>query len=223
MTSSFEDLMIYLAVFSTSILWLYLFKKISSVKGWATLIQAFLTGSISAPIAGLLTGFFVNLQELNLQGNTSAFYLHFFLVGPIEELVKISACALVISRTQTYGSKNQLILTGVSTALGFAGIENLIYLNNFGFTLTWPRMILGNLGHSGYAVLWSYAFAVCFLDQVGIRFLVGASIYAALLHGAYNFLLTFNALGAIVAFSITLLLAVFIVFLLRLEKSNRVN
>ena len=213
--------MIYILIFSTSILWLWLFKRIAGVKKWHLLLQGFLTGCVLAPAAGLLNGLFVNLHQLNQEISLSEFMLHFTIVGPIEEMVKIAGCSLVFFRAQQYGNRNEFILTGVSVALGFAAVENLFYLKSYGLELTWPRVILGNLGHSGYAMLWSYAFTVCILEQVKISFLVGAGVYAALFHGAYNYLLTFSIVGAVIAILLTLCLAVLLFVLLKFESSDR--
>ena len=215
--------MTYILVFSTSILWLFLFKKIARVKKWHLILQGFLTGCMLAPVAGFLNGLFVNLHKLNKEINLNEFLLHFTIVGPIEEMVKIAGCSLVFFRAQQYGNRNEFILTGVSVALGFAAVENLFYLKSYGIELTWPRIILGNLGHSGYAMLWSYAFTVCILEQVKISFLIGAGIYAALFHGAYNYLLTFSIIGAMLAILLTLCLAILLFILLRFESSNRLQ
>ena len=43
-----------------------------------------------APVAGFLNGLFVNLHKLNKEINLNEFLLHFTIVGPIEEMVKIA-------------------------------------------------------------------------------------------------------------------------------------
>lgn len=144
--------------------------------------------------------------------------MYFFIVGPVEELLKF--LALFVGTIKITGRLNmhQSITLAIAAALGFAFLENILYLFRYGAQLTWPRLLLANLGHAGYSLFWGYAFGAVFFDHAPARLLVSGLIVSALLHGAYDYFLGFSLAGllASLVLSVTVISSMF--WLLRTEK-----
>ena len=168
--------------------------------------MVFGAGLIAGPPAGLLS----HLIESNtLAGQGVAgfylrdFFLYFLIVGPVEEGFKFLAVFLVALRRADFKTSSDGILLAIAGALGFAGGENVVYLYAYGLENTLPRLILGNLGHAAYGVYWGYALAVTLHEDAPFSLVIYGLILASLLHGVYNYLLSFSIGGAMLAFTLS--------------------
>jgi RsiW-degrading membrane proteinase PrsW (M82 family) len=209
----------------TSVAWLWYFGRQSDHLKPATLWMVFLAGLVSGPPAGLMTGIIESWSLSNGVARPEAFdlqsfLLYFFIVGPVEEAAKFLAVFFVALRRRDFRTSTDGIVLGIASALGFACGENLLYMLAFGPELTLPRLILGNLGHAAYAVFWGYALgAVLHENAPAVLIVVGLAV-AALFHGTYNYLLGFSLLGALLAFTLSGGLYLFMFRFLRAERSR---
>lgn len=211
-------MLIPLFFFAVSLGFVFFFSFVSGGGRRGLLLRAFLYGVISGPVAGVISQVFL---EIFLRDVPSFywpdFWLYFFIVGPVEEAFKFVAFFLVVRREQSI-TRSGYLLAAIAVALGFAGGENVLYAMSYGFELTWPRLLLGNLGHAGYAVLWGYAYSLVVIDGAAMFLLVVGYIAAALLHGAYDYFLGFSYVGASFSFFITLMLFRVMIKLLAQQK-----
>lgn len=191
---------------------------------YSTLLIAFGAGLLSGPVAGAATELLLRAGGVTLggaaSGGTLSFILYFLVVGPVEELVKFLAALPVTLRRRDFVNSSGGMLLAVSVALGFAGGENILYLMAFGPDLTLPRLILGNLGHAGFSVFWGYAYGVILHEEAPGTLLPAGLVLAALLHGMYDYLLTFSMGGAILALSFSMVLYLFLFAFLRAERAR---
>lgn len=209
--------LLYLLV---SLFWLFLFQRGSKVPS-KLLAASFIGGFIIAPIAGKLSG----SLELNLLSRSQDFdinqmFLYFLIVAPVEELMKFGVLFIVTLKAKQVAKTADVILLAITVALGFAAIENVFYLYFHDVKSTWPRLLLGNLGHAAYSVFWGYGLGVALLEEAPFTTLINGLIVATLFHGLYNYMIGNSLASAIAALLITLLLWMGMVALLKFERKR---
>jgi protease PrsW len=119
----------------------------------------------------------------------------FLVIGPIEELVKFAAVRLWIYRDPEFDEPLDGIIYASAAALGFASLENIVYVVDFanGFDIRWGalglRSFLALPGHVIFGAMWGYALGRRKFDPTyPVWSRVGL---AALLHGLYDFVLIY--------------------------------
>ena len=205
-----------------SLAWLFIFSSKSLSLKRNTILKAFFAGLVFAPIAGAITHLLdlTFLFEKKVGAGISEFFLQFFLVGPVEEFSKFFACFIAAHKKQDFSNSYDGILLAISAAIGFAGVENVLYLYAFGLELTLPRLVLGNLGHATYSMFWGYSLGVVMHEGAPFSTLRVGLLLASLLHGAYNYFLNFSLVGAFISLLISLGLIFFLIQFLRSEKKR---
>ena len=197
--------------FLVSLGWLMYFSSKRIHLSASTIGSVFLAGAIVAPFAGLVTHNLKDALYLEGEGSMLAFITQFLLVGPIEEVFKFLAVFVAAHRKTDFTNSFDGILLAITAALGFAGIENALYLSVYGVFATLPRLLLGNLGHAAYSAFWGYALAVILCERgAPFTLLIAALFLSAILHGTYNFLLSISPIGAV--FGLLFSTAVIILF-----------
>jgi RsiW-degrading membrane proteinase PrsW (M82 family) len=110
------------------------------------------------------------------------------IVGVVEELGKFLAVYLYVYRKSEFNEVMDGIIYSAAASLGFASLENLFYILEFGPGVIVGRAILSTLGHVLFASFWGYA--------LGLKKITGKNtIFTGLIlsmaaHGIYNALLT---------------------------------
>ena len=207
--------------FMVSLLWLFIFHKGSGLK-INYIAQAFSAGIGAAMVAAFLSYYLKSeFITTNVKDFVIAdFFLYFFIVGPIEEASKFLALFLIVLRKTDLKRASSVLTLGMAVALGFAGLENILYLVLYGVQATLPRLILGNLGHAAFGIFWSYALGVVLCEKAPQRLLVVGLFLSAIAHGAYDYFLGFSLEISIISFLLAALLIIFMVKMIKVE-SNR--
>ncbi len=119
----------------------------------------------------------------------------FLVIGPAEELAKFAAVRLVMFRNREFNEPLDGVIYASAAALGFASLENVIYVIDFqhGGAIRWGmlgvRSFLALPGHVIFAATWGYALG---RQKFNPRFLVWPRVLlAAGLHGLYDFVLMY--------------------------------
>jgi protease PrsW len=115
----------------------------------------------------------------------------------IEELLKFSMVALFVYRDKEFDEPMDGIVYATATALGFATLENLVYILDIQslsslFVTGTLRAILSVPAHALFAVIWGYALGVAKFMPDGSRkstVIVGGLVLAIGVHSAFNFML----------------------------------
>ena len=213
--------------FAVSIIWLLAFARLGGGLNRSALFLAFLAGVMVGPPAGIISGLIESnaLPTRTLEGafHLRDFLLYFLIVGPVEELFKFLAVFFTSLRRLDFKNSSDGILLAVAAALGFAGGENIVYLFFHGLQMTWPRLVLGNLGHAAFSACWGYAFGVTLHEDALPEMLIVGLVLASLLHGAYNYFLTYSFAGAALAFALSGALYVLLYRLIRTERRRNVK
>ena len=110
-------------------LYLY-YKDLYFDESWRLLGRIFLLGMLLAPVAGMgemALGKWLFPPEKNW-GLTENFAFYFFVVALLEELVKFAAVYRLVYRSHLFKQVFDGVLFCAASALGFAILENLIYV-----------------------------------------------------------------------------------------------
>lgn len=172
------------------------------------LLLAFLLGAFSI-LPALVLSFLMSRTGLNLQSPHLAFAaLSWILaVGLPEEFSKFFLVRLFLYPRRAFNEPYDGIVYCAMCGLGFATVENVMYVLEGGFPVALGRAFFSIPGHASWSVLVGY-----FLGRQkfeGIRGFAGwGLLLAALLHGLFNFFLSQpdGLTGSLVFFLATFLL-----------------
>ena len=198
---------------------------------YGLLIKCFIAGLaatfLSIPIA-------LPLHQINVDGQIkSAFFQAYFLAAIPEEIAKFLMLHLVISRNQAFDHYYDGILYAVCLAMGFASLENLFYVKDYGFQTSILRAIFSIPGHMLFAVPMGFFYSFArFKTERNFQFLTLSLIIPIFFHGTYNFGLIISdyalKLDPKVKFTILTLMLAFIILMWRyglkkITKAKQLN
>ncbi|MGB3453225.1 MAG: PrsW family glutamic-type intramembrane protease [Moheibacter sp.] len=156
------------------------------------LALSFLIGAlITLPIAGIEFGLTHRLIKLGVGGSLKNFLNAFVIAGIVEEGVKYIAVYLFLRRNRFFDQCYDGIVYAAFISLGFASVENLLYIWRLGFETAIVRAFMSIPAHMLFAVFMGYYFALGFRSDQKKRtkhFLL-ALIIPVFLHGLYDFFL----------------------------------
>jgi len=167
------------------------------------LLESFVLGAIIVFLAYFLEGLFVTPS---LTGQLSDFFTNsgpFFYLALVEEGLKFLAMAVIIYRNRYFDEPIDTLVYIMTIALGFASMENVLFLLNT-ITTGEPASIFlftGGLRFLGASVLHAVSsgligafWALAFYQRRSIKILavISGLILAITLHGLFNFLIIIN-------------------------------
>jgi RsiW-degrading membrane proteinase PrsW (M82 family) len=176
------------------------------------LLITFLLGALSA-LPVVISGHFLEAFGFDPFSKSIfwSFISMFCVVGIIEEGFKFLAVYLYAHRQHAFNEPFDGITYGVMSAMGFASLENLLYVfgNEESESIAWVRMFTAVPAHAFFGIISGYYLGLQrFMNKPGYA-LLGVFL-AALLHTSYNFFLVNSnypglAFGAIASLGIGLL------------------
>ena len=122
-----------------------------------------------------------------------------FVVGPVEETSKFLAVRLGPYRSLYFDEPRDGMVYAAAASLGFASLENLGYILNYGPEVMIVRAPLSTLAHVIFASFWGYGLGIQAQEgRTGRRFwLVAGLAVAAAVHGLFNILLVSLPIGGV--------------------------
>ena len=170
---------------------------------------------IKAVLAGCLIVIPVIFIERFLMGwkpsmdkAVDAAYSAFLVAAFTEELFKFLALYLLIWKSPSFNEKFDGIVYAVFISLGFAAVENVMYVVEGGYQTAITRAITAVPAHALFGVMMGYYFGIARMyPELRSNYLLRAILVPILLHGIYDFILMIE---------IELLLLVFIPYLIYL-------
>jgi RsiW-degrading membrane proteinase PrsW (M82 family) len=146
---------------------------------------------ITIPVA-LLEQFF-KLFDDHFSGLLKITYTAFILAALVEESCKYLAFYLLIWRSKNFNEKFDGITYSVFISLGFAGIENVLYVFEYGYSVGLIRAFTAVPAHALFGIVMGYHFGLAkFFPYERNSQLLKALLVPVLLHGIYNFCLMAN-------------------------------
>ena len=177
------------------------------------LAKAFFGGVLSIAITLIITYPILHI-ELN-SGVMKSFFDAFFKAGIPEELSKWLIFYWLIRKAKDFDQYYDGILYAIFISMGFALVENIMYVFENGMTTAIVRSIISVPGHMLFAIPMGYYLSLSrFETGASARFHVFLSLaIPILLHGTFDFILMYmGAKGAINSGLAVLLLLAFVIF-----------
>ena len=190
-----NTIILILAILPVIVLAFYIYKKDKYEKEpFSMLLLAFFLGILAIPMDLLVVG----IINAVIPGST-VFYSAFFEAGIPEELCKWLLFMFVIWRNKNFNEFFDGIVYACFIGLGFAGVENLMYV--FGndtvsgaLTTGVMRALLSVPGHFLFAVIMGYFLGMAkFRPQERSKYLILSYICPVLAHGIFDYLLMLSS------------------------------
>jgi len=153
------------------------------------LIRALVIGAVlSVPV--IFVERILALPALVMGHLASITWISFVVAGLTEEGFKFLAFYLIIWRNVNFNEKFDGIVYAVFIAMGFAGIENLMYVSQGGLQVGLTRALTAVPAHALFGIVMGYHLGLAkFYPAVRSRHIFQAVFYPVLLHGFYDFCL----------------------------------
>src|SRR5262249_56515294 len=123
-----------------------------------------------------------------------------------EELLKLMVVYFYAYRRQEFDEPLDGVIYSAAAALGFAAVENIVYLAENDPRLVLLRGPLSNPGHALFSAIWglslSRAKARPNLTSERLPIIARGWVFASLLHALFDTLLVFSSRWSIVFFAI---------------------
>jgi len=119
-----------------------------------------------------------------------AAYHAFVVAGITEELFKFLALYLLIWKNPNFNEKFDGIVYAVFVSLGFAGVENVLYVMDGGMQTALTRAITAVPAHAIFGITMGYYLGIAHMyRELKGKYLTRALLVPILLHGIYDFIL----------------------------------
>lgn len=136
----------------------------------------------------------------------------FVIVALVEELSKYIIVRYVAQRNKEFDEPFDGIVYAVMVSMGFAALENILYVFQFGFGNGVLRAFTAVPAHATFGILMGYFMGLAKFSPNKIRLNLIGLLMAVLFHGAYDFFLFINfipgiSFGAFASLIIAILLS----------------
>jgi RsiW-degrading membrane proteinase PrsW (M82 family) len=164
------------------------------------LLKALLAGVLIVLPVVLIERILSILSE-GLEGLSYAAYTAFIVAALTEEGMKFLAFYFFFWSSKHFNERFDGIVYAVYIALGFAGIENILYVFTGGYSVGVIRALTAVPAHALFGIVMGYYFGMAKFSQGRTTFyLVIAFFIPYVFHGLYNFLLMGNSPVLIIIF-----------------------
>lgn len=148
---------------------------------------------LRALIAGfVITPFAVVVENLisETSGITTPFFEAFVVAATVEEVLKYLAFMIVIWGNRNFNEKFDGIIYASFISLGFAAIENILYVFSSGIEVGILRAFTAVPAHALFGIVMGFYLGIAkFYPEQKTTCLLRALFYPLLLHGLYDFIL----------------------------------
>ncbi len=202
-----EILLVIAALFPAIALCIYVFKKDRAEKepfGLLLLLLVlgavicFPAGEIEAALLNVIPNFFVNwglgtVKEGTMYLGSDFTYIlynvaeNFIGIALVEEGLKFLVLYLVTRNNKNFNSLFDGIIYSVFVSLGFAALENVLYVTKYGWMNAVMRGILSVPGHMFFAVLMGYYYTMWNLYKKANQFEIQFKANGLILQNAPEF------------------------------------
>jgi RsiW-degrading membrane proteinase PrsW (M82 family) len=153
------------------------------------LIRSFFFGFLSILITLLLSKLIHGLVEIDEQSLGGQAINAFFVVALVEEFSKFVWVRGVLYRNRNFNEPFDGIVYSVMVGMGFATLENILYVFEHGLETAIFRMFTAVPAHATFAILMGYFLGKAKFEKKKGYYALFALLVAALFHGTYDFFL----------------------------------
>lgn len=217
------DFLLVLAVLPVYLLCIYIYKKDKEKEPKQLLRKLFLFGMLSTIfviIIELILGIFFNIN--NNSNMIFQFVSILISVGLVEEMSKWIILKLVAFNNKEFNHIYDMIVYSVFTSLGFAIVENILYVVSTGIATGIIRALISVPGHACFAIFMGYYLGIAKINKVNnLNNKYNKNIFLSivspvLIHTIFDFLLLSQNIIFIVIFFIFLI----IIYIICIKKIN---
>ena len=156
---------------------------------WGLLLMAMLAGAIITVPVIFFEQAIGSVAKL-LPSFGKAFWNAFMVAALCEEGFKYAALFLLIWKNKEFNEKFDGIVYATFVSLGFALVENILYVFDSGMTTGLTRAFTAVPAHSLFGVTMGFFFGLAkFYPAKRKKYLIRAFTFPFLLHGIYDFIL----------------------------------
>ena len=156
---------------------------------WQLLLKALVLGAVSVIPILFVERFLLGFIDL-FSGYLRVFWNAFVVAAFTEELFKFLFLYLLIWRSREFNEKFDGIVYAVFISLGFAGVENVMYVLSYGHGVGITRALTAVPAHFLFGVSMGYFFGMArFFANRRPAMIRMALLVPMLLHGIYDFIL----------------------------------
>ena len=193
---------VLLLAFAPGVFWLWFFAKrdVYRPEPKRLIALTFCLGMAATVPAGVLNTLF--LDDILLAGGAanigSLAVGMLFVVGPVEETCKYLAVRLYAFRSLYFDEPSDGLVYAAAASLGFASLENLLYIQAFGPEVMIVRAPLSTAAHVIFGSVWGEALGRQAQGRSsGSAALAAALAGAAAVHGLFNVAVTVYPLAGV--------------------------
>lgn len=188
-------LLIFVSVFPVIFILIYIYYRDKYEKEPLGLLLKTFFGGVLSAIATIFVMSPVGIYFPELEGvSANAFMLAFAGAAIPEEIFKFIFLYLIIWKNRNFNEYYDGIVYAVFVSLGFACLENIIYVAQHGIGVGIMRGILSVPSHALDGVIMGYFLSLArFIPARRMEYLFKSLFYAILAHGIYDFLLFYMA------------------------------
>jgi len=151
------------------------------------LIRAFLYGMLSTLLTLIISKPISSVIPIDKQSLGEQAIHAFLLVALIEEFSKFVFVRGVLYRDRNFNEPFDGIVYSVMVGMGFATLENILYVSEGGISTAFMRMFTAVPAHAAFAVLMGYYLGKAKFEHRKIYYSLHALGIATLLHGIYDY------------------------------------
>jgi RsiW-degrading membrane proteinase PrsW (M82 family) len=214
-------LLLFVSIFPVVVLLFYFYWRDKYEKEpFTVMLKAFAGGIFSVVGAVLLSLLIIRLIPVPQKILYSSLFVSFFHAAFPEELFKFLFLYWFIWKNKNFNEYYDGILYAVYVSLGFACMENIGYVFQFGIPTGIARAFSAVPGHALFGVIMGYYFSLAkFIPEYKKKYLLKSLFYAILAHGIWDFLIFMAAgLGEISSPLSGLMVITFFIFIFKLYK-----
>jgi len=141
-------------------------------------------------LGGILSAIPAGLLNIAIEYFHSNSVINNLLIGFNEELCKLLIVTVLLKNQAYFDEPVDGIIYASTLALGFASVENIVYINRYGLDALLPRHFISVPAHLSFAMIWGYGLSVAKFKYPQRSFALNLAPYflsAALLHALFNF------------------------------------
>lgn len=157
---------------------------------WSNIITVFALGCVTVwgvfPISRYING----VLNFQLNGDTlNDFFYCVITIGMVEEFVKLLPLLVIIRFKNVVREPYDFLFYASISALGFAFIENALYIQKTNFYSINGRALMATVAHMTFSSVVGYSVMISVYKRhwFGWRYLVGGFLLASVMLGFYDF------------------------------------
>lgn len=163
------------------------------------LFENFMLGAVVSIIITLVLGYFVSdlFSITNKESIVQQFIKAFFIVGFVEEFSKYIIVRYHAQKNVEFNEPFDGIVYALVVSMGFAALENIVYVFQYGYTTGVIRAFTAVPAHATFGILMGYFMGKAKFTNNRVKYNLQGLFIATLFHGVYDFFLFINFIPGI--------------------------